>query len=296
MKLAGVFAPIPTPFDEEDRLDTVRLRAALTRLAARPLAGFVVLGSNGEAVLMDDFEADRAIVAAREAVPRDKILIVGTGRESTQATVRASKRAAEHGADAVLVRTPGFFKSQMTNDAFIRHYTAVADGSPVPVLLYNFTALTGVNLLPAAVCRLATHPNIVGIKESGGDVAQIADFVSGTPDSFNVLAGTTATFFAALALGAVGGILALGCVVPDTCARLFELTRAGRHAEAVALQRRLMPLARLLGPTYGVPGLKAALNLLGIDVGVPRAPLSPVPDSAVLALRDALAQLEEIPA
>jgi 4-hydroxy-2-oxoglutarate aldolase len=296
MKLAGVFAPVPTPFDEQDRLDTGRLRAALVRLAARQLTGFVVLGSNGEAVLMDDFEADRVVVAAREAVPRDKLLIVGTGRESTQAAVRASKRAAEHGADAVLVRTPGFFKSQMTNDAFVRHYTAVADGSPVPVLLYNFTALTGVNLLPAAVSRLATHPNIVGMKESGGDVAQIADLVSGTPGDFNVLAGTTATFYAALAVGAVGGILALGCVVPDACVRLFELVRAGRHAEAVGLQRQLMPLARLLGPTYGVPGLKAALNLLGYDVGVPRAPLAPVPDAALPALRDALAQFEGIPA
>jgi len=296
MKLAGVFAPVPTPFDEADRLDTGRLGAALTRLAARPLAGFVVLGSNGEAVLMDELESDRAIVAAREAVPREKVFIVGTGRESTQAAVRASKRAAEHGADAVLVRTPGFFKNQMTSDAFVRHYTTVADASPVPVLLYNFTALTGVNLLPAAVCRLATHPNIIGMKESGGDVAQIADVVSGTPGDFNVLAGSAGTFYAALAVGAVGGILALGCVVPDACVRLFDLARTGRHAEAVVLQRQLMPLTRLLGPTYGVPGLKAALLLLGIDVGVPRAPLSPVPDSALPALRDALAQFEEMPA
>jgi len=296
MKLTGVLAPVPTPFDQADRLDTGRLRAALTRLAARPLSGFVVLGSNGEAVLMDEFESDRAIVAAREAVPRDKMFIVGTGRESTQAAVHASKRAAEHGADAVLVRTPGFFKGQMTNEAFVRHYTAVADASPVPVLLYNFTALTGVNLLPAAVSRLATHPNIVGMKESGGDVAQIADLVSGTPGDFNVLAGAAGTFYAALAVGAVGGILALGCVVPDACVRLFDLARTGRHAEAVVLQRQLMPLTRLLGSTYGVPGLKAALMLLGIDVGVPRAPLSPVPDSALPALRDALAQFEEIPA
>ena len=122
-------------------------------------------------------------------MPRDKVFIVGTGRESTSATIKASKRAAEHGADAVLVRTPGFFKSQMTNDVFVRHYTAVADASPVPVLLYNFTAVTGVNLQPAAVARLATHPNIIGMKESGGDVAQVADLVSMTPDDFIVLAG-----------------------------------------------------------------------------------------------------------
>jgi len=296
MHLAGVFAPIPTPFDDRDRVDTQRLCAALARWLARPLAGFVVLGSNGEAVLMDDFESDQAIVAAREAVPSEKRFIVGTGRESTQATIKATKRAAEHGADAVLVRTPGFFKAQMTNDAFVRHYTAVADASPVPVLLYNFTALTGVNLLPAAVARLAPHPNIIGMKESGGDIAQVADLVSLTPKDFMVLAGSAPTFYAALCVGAVGGILALGCAAPDACVQLFELTRAGRHEEAIALQRRLVPLARLLGGVHGVPGLKAAMNLLGYDVGVPRPPLSTLADAVLPTLRDELAQFEEIPA
>lgn len=296
MNFEGVLAPVPTPFDDQDQVDTRRLTAALGKWAQRPLHGFVVLGSTGEAVLMDDFESDRAIVAARDAVPRDRLFIVGTGRESTQASIKASKRAAEHGADAVLVRTPGFFKNQMTTDAFVRHYTAVADAAPVPVLLYNFTALTGVNLLPAAAHRLAAHPNIVGMKESGGDIAHIAELVSGSPARFSVIAGTAATFYAALCVGAVGGILALACAVPDACARLFALTREGRHAEALALQRELAPLARLLGPSLGVPGLKAALNLLGYDVGRPRPPLAPLSDSAMPALREALAPFEEIPA
>lgn len=296
MKLDGVLAPVPTPFDDQDHADTRRLTAALEKWMARPLHGVVVLGSNGEAVLLDDFEADRVIVAARDAVPRDRTFIVGTGRESTQAAVRASKRAAEHGADAVLVRTPGFFKNQMTTDAFVRHYMAVADASPVPVLLYNFTALTGVNLLPAAVARLATHPNIIGMKESGGDVSQIAELVAVTPATFTVLAGSAATFYPMLCVGAAGGILALGCALPDACVRLFDLVRAGRHDDARALQRRLAPVARLLGPTYGVPGLKAALNLLGYDVGVPRPPLAPLPESALPVLREALAHFEEIPA
>jgi 4-hydroxy-2-oxoglutarate aldolase len=296
MNFAGVFAPIPTPFDEQDRVDTVRLRAALLKWVATPLDGFVVLGSNGEAVLLDDFESDQAIVAARDAVPASRRFIVGTGRESTQAAIRASKRAAEHGADAVLVRTPGFFKTQMTNDAFVRHYTAVADASPVPVLLYNFTALTGVNLLPAAVARLATHPNIIGMKESGGDVGQIADLVSSTPSTFSVIAGTAGAFYPALCVGATGGILALACVLPEACSKVFKLTKAGRHDEAMALQRRITPAAKLLGQQYGVPGLKAALNVVGYDVGVPRPPLAPAPDTAVTALRDAIALFEAIPA
>src|SRR3954454_19757888 len=296
MNLAGVFSPIPTPFDDRDRVDTGRLKAALAKWVKKPLHGFVVLGSNGEAALMDDFESDQAIVAARDSVPPDKTFIVGTGRESTQATIKATRRAAEHGADAVLVRTPGFFKSQMTNDVFVRHYTAVADASPVPVLLYNFTAVTGVNLLPAAVARLATHPNIIGIKESGGDIAQVADLVSSTPPDFHVIAGSAATFYAALCVGAAGGILALGNALPDQCVRLYELTRAGRHVEAIALQRRLVPLARLLGGGHGVAGLQAALTLLGYDVGVPRPPLSPLADAVLPTLRDELAQFEEIPA
>jgi 4-hydroxy-2-oxoglutarate aldolase len=296
MNLAGIFAPIPTPFDERDRVDTGRLKAALGRWLKRPLTGFVVLGSNGEAALMDDNESDQVIVAARESIPHDRGFIVGTGRESTQATIKATKRAAEHGADSVLVRTPGFFKSQMTNDVFVRHYTAVADASPVPVLLYNFTAVTGVNLQPAAVARLATHPNIIGMKESGGDVAHVADLVSLTPDDFTVLAGAAATLYPMMCVGAAGGILALANVLPEPCMHLFELIKAGRHEEAISRQRQLVPVARLLGATHGVPGLKASLNLLGYDVGLPRPPLQPLPESIIPTLREALAQFEEIPA
>jgi len=295
MNLCGIFAPIPTPFDQRDEVDPARLRAALARWAARPLTGFVVLGSNGEAGLMDDAEADRVVAAAREAIPSGRLLIVGTGRESTRASIRAAQRAADHGADAVLVRTPSFFKSQMTGEAFVRHYTAVADASPLPVLLYNFTALTGVDLLPAAVAQLAQHPNIVGMKESGGDAARINDLVSAAPARFQVLAGTASTFYSALCVGASGGILAPACVLPEACLRVFELTRAGRHAEALAVQRQILPLTRLLG-SYSVPGLKAALNLCGYDVGVPRPPLAPAPDAAVAQLRAALAVFEETPA
>src|SRR5205823_6383009 len=146
--------------------------------------------------------------------------------------------------------------------------------------------------LPAAVIRLAAHRNIVGMKESGGDIAQIAELVSGTPADFAVLAGTTSTFYAALCVGCAGGILAPASVVPDACVRLYQLTKDGRHDAARAAQEQLVPFSRLVGPTYGVPGLKAALKLAGIDVGVPRAPLAPAGDDAVAALRTALTALE----
>jgi 4-hydroxy-2-oxoglutarate aldolase len=293
MNLAGVFAPMPTPFDASDRVDTARLRKALSRWLRTPLAGFVVLGSNGEAVLIDDDECDRLIGETRDAVPSDRCYIVGTGRESTRATVTATRRAAALGADAVLVRTPGFFKAQMTTEVFVRHYTAVADASRVPVLLYNFTAVTGVKLLPAAVAQLSTHPNIIGVKESSGDIANIAELVSGTPDRFGVLAGSATTFHAALMAGAVGGILALGCVLPEACVRLFDLASQGRHDDARDLQRRLAPISRLATSIYGVAGLKAALNILGYDVGVPRAPLVPAPAPVIAELTSLLESFQK---
>jgi 4-hydroxy-2-oxoglutarate aldolase len=296
MNLRGVFAPLPTPFDDRDRVDVARLRAAFPRWVSSPLTGFVVLGSNGEAALMDDDECDLVLEEARALVPRGRLLIAGTGRESTQAAVGAARRAAALGADAVLVRTPSFFKSQMTSDAFVRHYTAVADASPVPVLLYNFTAVTGVNLLPATVATLAGHPNIIGIKESGSDISQISELVATTPDRFAVLAGSGSTFHAALGAGVAGGILALAALLPDACVRLFELAREKRYDEARIAQQRLLPIARLISSGYGVPGLKAALTLTGVDVGRPRPPLAPVPDAGQAALKEALATFEEVTA
>lgn len=293
MSLQGVFAPLPTPFDADGGLDLARFRAALPHWVASPLTGFVVLGTNGESGLLTDAESNDVIAAARQVVPPDRPLGAGTGRESTVHTIAATRAAGDLGADFVLVRTPSFFKGQMNGAAFERYYTAVAEASPVPVLLYNFTAATGVNLQPEVVARLAEHPNIVGIKESGSDIAQIADLVALTPATFPVLAGSATTFHAALCAGVSGGVLALAGLVPDACVRLFELVRAGRLEEGRTLQRMLLPLARLISSGWGVAGLKAALALSGIDAGYPRAPLAPAPDAAIAALRDALTALED---
>jgi 4-hydroxy-2-oxoglutarate aldolase len=294
LTLTGVFAPLATSFDDADQLDVRRWRVALQHWIATPLTGFVVLGTNGEAGAVDEREADAVVGEARAIIPGERPLIVGAGRESTVGTIDAVRRAAALGADAVLVRTPSLFKSQMTSDALIRHYTSVADVSPVPVLLYNFTALTDVNLAPSAVAALAAHPNIVGMKESGSDLAQISDLVTMTPPSFAVLAGSASTFYAALSAGAVGGILALAGLLPEQCVELFTLTRSGQYEAARDLQRRLLPVARMLSTGYGVPGLKAALRLCGVDAGVPRRPLSPAPADAVAALATALASFREI--
>jgi 4-hydroxy-2-oxoglutarate aldolase len=287
---SGVFTPIVTPF-LDDRLDERGMRHNVERWMGTPLTGLVVLGSNGEAAQLDDDEADRAIGIVREAVPRDRTLIAGTGRESTRATIAATRRAAAIGVDAVMVRTPSFFKPQMTSAVFVQHYTAVADASPVPVYLYNVTMFTGVNLLPDAVEQLAVHPNIVGIKESGSDVAQIKEYVARTPDDFVVLGGSATTYCDALCAGADGGVLALAGLLPELCVAVRDLVRAGRLDDARDMQRRITPLARLIGTAHGVPGLKAALDLIGYAGGVPRPPLRPVTPAVIEALRAALSEL-----
>jgi 4-hydroxy-2-oxoglutarate aldolase len=274
-RFTGIFTPIVTPFRADDSIDEAALAGNVARWMGTPLTGLVVLGSNGEAAQLDDGEADRAIEIVRGGVPAGRPLIAGTGRESTRATIAATRRAASAGVDAVLVRTPAFFKTQMTTDVFVRHYSEVADASPVPVLLYNVTMFTGVNLLPDAVERLAVHPNIIGLKESGSDIAQLAEYVERTPDDFTVLAGSATTCFQALCAGADGAILALAALLPDACVRMAALVRENRIADARLLQRTILPIARSVGGAYGVPGLKAALDLIGYAGGLPRPPLRP---------------------
>ncbi len=254
MQLTGVYAPIPTPFDGDGQVDLTRLRKALPFWIGSALTGLVVLGTTGEAGLLSDDESARVIDTVRQQTPRDRTLIAGTARESTTHAIAAARQAASIGADAVLVRTPCFFKGLMTGDAFERHYRAVADASPVPVLLYNFTAATG---------------------------------------DFTVLAGSASTLHAAMCAGVRGAILALAAVVPEPCVQLFRLAREGKHAEARALQRRLIPLARLISTGHGVPGLKAALLAAGVDAGLPRLPLAPAPDAAVASIHAALHSLED---
>jgi dihydrodipicolinate synthase/N-acetylneuraminate lyase len=291
MTFAGIYTPLATPFDAAAEIDEAALRANTTRYLVTRLTGLIVLGSNGEAAQLDEDEADRAIAVVRDVVPRGRPLLAGTGRESTRATIAATRRAAALGVDAVMVRTPSFYKAQMTSDVFIRHYREVADASAVPVFLYNVMMYTGVNLMPDAVATLSEHPNIVGVKESGNDMVQLADTLARVREGFVVLAGSALTCYAALALGAHGAVLALGGVVPDLCVELIDRVRAGRHAEARELHRRLMPVARAIGPQHGVPGLKAALDLMGYRGGIPRPPLRPVLPEIVETIRAELIAL-----
>jgi 4-hydroxy-tetrahydrodipicolinate synthase len=272
----GVHPPVLTPFrGDEVALD--KLAANLRRLDQYPLAGYVLLGSTGEFPLLSETEKERVIAAARGEIPRAKLLIAGTGGESTAAAMRLSRRAADLGADAVIVITPGYYKAMMKPPALIRHYQAVADASPVPVLLYNFPANTGINLEPDTVARLAEHPNIRGIKDSSGNVPQAAEIMRLTPKTFQVLVGSPIAFLPALVLGVAGGILAVANVAPRECCEIWRLALAGQWGEAREIVYRISPLATGISARYGIGGLKAALDLLGYYGGPTRGPL-PVPD------------------
>lgn len=275
VSLAGIFPPIATPFSADGEVDYPALRFNVARWVRTGLRGLVVLGTNGEAAHVDEDEAERIVGEVRALVPATRLVIAGTGRDATRLTIAACRRAARVGADLVLVRPPTGFRTQMSIEVLVSHYRAVADASPVPVLLYDFPQAFGVALPLAAVVSLATHPNIVGLKESSGDVGQVADQVAATPEGFEVLVGAAATLYPSLLMGAAGGIVAVANVVPEVCVRLFDLVREGSHDQARALQRRLTPLARAVTTTHGVAGLKAAMDAAGYRGGYPRAPLEP---------------------
>src|SRR5437016_560063 len=294
-RFAGVFTPIATPFTSDDTLDEKALAGNIKRWMTTPLTGLVVLGSNGEAPQLEEEEADRVVEIARANVPKDRPLIVGTGRESTKATIAATTRAADLGADAALVRTPSFFKNQMTSDVFIHHYMAVADASRIPVLLYNVTMYTSVTLGADAVEQLSAHPNIVGMKESGNDILYISECINRTPDDFTFLAGSATTLFQSMCAGADGAVLALAALIPDECVQLVQFVQQNKIAEARALQRKVTPLARSIGGGYGITGLKAAMDLLGFNGGLPRPPLRPASKQIVEAIREQLDALGILP-
>ena len=278
---------MPTPF-KDGEIDEAAIGTNVRHWMTTGLGGIVALGTNGEASLLDDDEADRVLAVVRAAVPAGRTLIAGVGRESTRATVAAARRAAAAGADAVLVRTPSFYRAHVPVAALVAHYTAVADASPVPVLLYNYAAFTGVNLAPDTIARLAAHPNVAGLKETSTDGAQFADLSAAVPARFTVMAGSAPGVYAALCAGAQGAILAVACVTPELCLELFEHARQGRFAQALECQQRLTPLARAVTTGFGIAGLKAAMDLCGLTGGEPRPPLAPLAREGVEKIRSLL--------
>lgn len=290
MDLRGVFAPATTPFDPvTGDADVVSMRANLRRWLEAPLAGVVLFGSTGEGPLLDEEEKARLTDASREVVDGGRLLLAGTGAESTRATIRATATVASAGADAVLVQPPAYYRPAMTPEALRDHYTAVADASPVPVILYQVPPrFSTVELAPGLVGELARHPNIVGIKDSHGDLKSLAALVDACGGNAQVLVGSGAVLYGALEAGAVGGIMAVALLAPHECAAVCRAFTEERFADAGRLQERLSPLHRAVVADLGVSGMKAALDEMGMHGGLPRPPLKPLRNKELPKLRDAL--------
>jgi 4-hydroxy-2-oxoglutarate aldolase len=258
------------------------------------IAGYVALGSTGERAHLDARERAAVVETARECVPREMSFIVGVGEQGTRGTIEECKLAARAGADAVLVLTPHFYRGALTQMSLASHFEAVADSSQAPVILYNIPQNTGVALAPETVARLAAHANIAGIKDSSGDVANHVEMIrlaGERAEKFAVLTGHAGVFYTSLAAGAVGGILAAGCVLPQLCVEIYDAVRAGQHERARDSQRRLASVARAVTVRFGIGGLKYALDLLGFEGGGVRAPLAS-PDED--ARREIARLLEEV--
>ncbi len=276
MDLAGIFPPIPTPFDEQEGLALDHLRGNLDRWEAEPLQGYVVGGSNGEFVSLNASERLDVLKCVCEHAGPGKWIIAGSGLHSTRETILQTKRMADIGAHAALVVTPSYYKGRMTSEALIHHYQEVADASPIPIILYNVPANTGIDMDADTIVPLSEHNNIIGLKDSAGNVAKLAEITQRAQKGFQVLAGSASFLLGALAVGAVGTISALANIAPRSMALLMEAFQVGENEKARTMQQKLVRPNNAVTVQFGVAGLKFALDTLGYYGGPTRSPLLPL--------------------
>ncbi len=272
--LHGVFPPITTPFIN-GKVAYDKLASNVEKWSRTGLKGFVVLGSNGEYVYLSEEEKRRVVDSVVQSAADEMLIIAGTGCESTAETLRLTEDCAKLGAHAALVVTPQYYAGRMSESALMTHYSELADQSPIPILLYNVPKFTHINLAADFVARLSEHPNIVGIKDSSANVIQLGEILNGVAGGFNVMVGTAGVLFAGLTLGCVGGVLALANIAPEHCVKIFKWVQAGDFEAARDLQLKMLAVNQAVTAVYGVPGLKAAMDMLGYFGGDPRLPLLP---------------------
>jgi len=292
MDLSGVYAALTTPFAADGSVAIAALKQNIQRYEATGLAGYAVQGSTGESVLLARAEWDSVLLAAKESAGTKKRLLAGTGVESTAETISRTKRAAELGYDAALVKTPYYYKPVYKPEVLIAHYRRVADASPIPVLLYSVPQFTGISLEAPEVAVLAEHPNIIGIKESSGHVQRVGEMVAAVPPSFQILTGGAGVLLPSLVVGAKGAILALASALPESCAELYELTRRGQLETARQLQKNLLRASKLIVSELGIAGVKFVMDQRGYHGGLPRLPLLPLADGAKRRVLELLATFE----
>lgn len=280
MNLHGIFPPLTTPFAADGTIAPAKLRDNIARYNRIALAGYVLNGSTSESVLLRWEEIYRLWETAKEAAAPGKILIAGTGAESTAETIGHTNHAASLGFDAALVRTPHFYKPQMKLDALSEFYLRVADASRIPVLVYSVPIFTNLQVEAPLIALVAKHPNIIGMKDSSGDVEGVRNIIAAALKTFQTLVGSASTLFESLELGACGAILALANPFPELCVEIYEASRSGDSKNAHSLAQQLLAPAKMLGPQYGIPGLKYALDRLGYYGGPPRPPLLSLDEAA----------------
>lgn len=288
MRLAGAFAPLTTPFNADGSVALDRLRENIALYNQTRLAGYAINGSTGESVLLRWDEVYRVWETAKEAATPYKTLIAGAGAEATAETIEHTNRAADIGYDVALIRTPSFYKPAINDEMLAAHYLRIADAARIPIMIYSVPVFTNIAVKAPLVARLAQHQNIVGMKDSSGDVEEIGKISDATPDDFNLLSGSASTLFESLKRGAVGAIVASACAFPELCAEICEATTAGNDEHARAQQQKLTGPAKLLAQC-GIAGLKYALDRLGYYGGAPRLPLMPPGEAAYRSLDEMIA-------
>lgn len=296
MTISGIFPALVTPFEPDGAVSLRGVRENIRRYNQTAVAGCVVLGSTGESVMLSREAADSVLAASIEVAAPAKLLIAGTGAESTSETIARTKRAADLGYAAALVKTPYYYKPVYKAETYIRHYRAVADASPIPVLLYSVPQFTGITLETPEILTLAAHPNIVGIKDSSGNIQRAAEIVAGARPDFQVLTGGAAVIYPALAVGARGAILALAAALPEKCAELFLLFQSGRHEQAKALQLELAVASKRIVSEQGIAGVKYAMDLRGYNGGLPSLPLLPLAEEKKQSIAAVISQLHPVDA
>jgi 4-hydroxy-2-oxoglutarate aldolase len=259
-----ILPALTTPFADGE-VSVGRLRDNIARYERLPLAGYLVLGSTGETVLLDARERGRVLDAARAAIPSSKLLVAGVSAESTREAIRQAREFGDRGADLLLVGTPHYYGEQMTADALTAHFTQVADASSRPVLLYNVPRFTGLAIPPGVVFEMSRHDNVAGLKESSGDLAYMKEILSNTGDGFRVFCGASGILSSALDAGAAGAILAAAVVFPEP---FLDVARG-----VVDSPRAIATAARVVAGDHGIPGLKAAMDHRGLEGGSVRSPL-----------------------
>ena len=272
MNLKGIYPPIVTPFLKED-VAYHYLTENIEKLNKSGIKGVVVLGSNGENVFLSEEEKIEVVQTVITSASKEMTIIVGSGCESTRETIHLTNKMAKLGAHAALIVTPSYYGSKMNDESLVNYYSNVAEKSEIPILLYNVPKFTGVNVSKEAVSTLSKHPNIIGIKDSSGNVNQLGQYLNCVDADFNVLVGTAGALFGALTLGCKGGVLALANIVPEKCVDIYRLVQEGKMEEARKLQLRMIPVNFAITATYGISGLKYAMDLLGYQGGEVRSPL-----------------------